>query len=167
MTAQLLLSFLLGAILIYAFAERRRSPVVGALALAAAAAGLYFVWVPVHATQLAEFAGVGRGVDLIMYIWVVISLLVLLNLHLKLRSQTEALTGLARAFAIGEALRAGADTQEGNGEGVFPRRSRQVATRTSPHTVRMAPRTKRAESGSSKATAAAIGTSANDSATNK
>lgn|GEM_PF-660748 len=150
MTAQLLLSFLLGAILIYAFAERRRSPVVGALALVAAAAGLYFVWVPTHATSLAELAGVGRGVDLIIYIWVVISLLVMLNLHLKLRSQTEAMTGLARAFAIGEALE-----------------QDQVATRTSPHTVRMAPRTKRAESGSSKAAAAAIGTSANDSATNK
>jgi small membrane protein len=113
MTAQLLLSFLLGAILIYAFAERRRSPVVGVLAFASAAAGLYFVWVPAHATALAEFAGVGRGVDLIIYIWVVISLLVLLNLHLKLRTQTEALTGLARAIAIGEALRANDAPQDG------------------------------------------------------
>jgi hypothetical protein len=33
--------------------------------------------------------------------------LVLLNLHLKLRAQTEALTGLARAIAIGEARHAG------------------------------------------------------------
>jgi small membrane protein len=107
MTAQLLLSFLLGAILIYALAERRRSPVVGALALATAAAGLYFVWMPDHATALAELAGVGRGVDLIIYIWVVISLLVLLNLHLKLRTQTEAITSLARAIAIGEGRRAG------------------------------------------------------------
>jgi hypothetical protein len=107
MIVQLLLSFLLGAILIYALAERRRSPVVGALALAASLAGLYFVWMPAHATALAEFAGVGRGVDLIIYIWVVISLLVLLNLHLKLRAQTEALTGLARAIAIGDKLRGG------------------------------------------------------------
>ena len=110
MTAQLLLSFLLGAILIYAFAERRRSPVVGALALLASLAGLYFVWMPAHATALAEFAGVGRGVDLIIYIWVVISLLVLLNLHLKLRTQTEAITRVARAVAIGEGLRAGSRT---------------------------------------------------------
>ncbi len=107
MIMQLLLSFLLGAILIYALAERQRSPVVGALALAAAVAGLYFVWMPAHATALAEFAGIGRGVDLIIYTWVVISLLLLLNLHLKLRAQTEALTGLARAIAIGDALHAG------------------------------------------------------------
>jgi small membrane protein len=107
MIVQSLLSFLLGAILVYAFAERRRSPVVGVLALAVSLAGLYFVWMPAHATALAEFAGVGRGVDLIIYIWVVISLLLLLNLHLKLRAQTEAFTGLARAIAIGDALRAG------------------------------------------------------------
>jgi small membrane protein len=110
MIAQLLLSFLLGAVLVYAFSERRRSPVVGALALAAAAAGLYFVWMPTHATTLAEIAGVGRGVDLIIYIWVVISLLLLLNLHLKLRTQTEAITRVARAIAIGEGLRAGSRT---------------------------------------------------------
>jgi hypothetical protein len=127
MTAQLLLSFLLGAILIYAFAERRRSPVVGALALAAAVAGLYFVWVPAHATALAELAGVGRGVDLIIYIWVVISLLVLLNLHLKLRAQTEALTGLARAIAIGDALRATAQDAPHDEPAV---RSRRVSART-------------------------------------
>jgi small membrane protein len=107
MIAQLLLSFLLGAVLLYAFSERRRSPVVGVLALGAAAAGLYFVWMPAHATTLAEFAGVGRGVDLIIYIWVVISLLVLLNLHLKLRTQTEAITSLARAIAIRDGMRAG------------------------------------------------------------
>jgi len=127
MTAQFLLSFLLGAILVYAFAERRRSPVVGALALAAAAAGLYFVWVPAHATALAELAGVGRGVDLIIYIWVVISLLVLLNLHLKLRKQTEALTGVARAIAIGEALRAGAQDAPHDEPAI---RSRRASART-------------------------------------
>lgn len=107
MIVQLLLSFLLGAILIYALAEQRRSPVVSVLALAASLAGLYFVWMPAHATALAEVAGVGRGVDLIIYTWVVISLLVLLNLHLKLRAQTEILTGLARAITIGDALRGG------------------------------------------------------------
>jgi hypothetical protein len=38
---------------------------------------LYFVWVPSHATRLAEFVGIGRGVDLNIYIWIVISLLLL------------------------------------------------------------------------------------------
>jgi hypothetical protein len=109
MIAQVLLSALLCAILLYAFVERRRSPVVSVLSLLAAAAGLYFVWHPSHAGALAEFAGIGRGVDLIIYTWVVISLLVLLNLHLKLRAQTESLTALARTIAIDEAMQSGAN----------------------------------------------------------
>jgi hypothetical protein len=50
--------------------------------------------------------GIGRGVDLILYTWVVISLIMLLNLHLKLRSQLELITLLARKIAIADALRA-------------------------------------------------------------
>ena len=66
-------------------------------------AGLYFVWFPSHSTQLAELVGIGRGVDLILYIWVCISLIVLLNLHLKLRRQMELVTLLARQLAMSDA----------------------------------------------------------------
>ena len=103
MIAQLVLSALLFGVLFYAWMEYRRSPVVGLLAWAAALVGLYFVWVPSHATQLAALAGIGRGVDLIIYIWVVISLLMLLNLHLKLRAQLDLITVLARELAIANA----------------------------------------------------------------
>ncbi len=58
------------------------------------------MWFPAHATVLAELAGVGRGVDLIIYVWVVISLLIVLNLHLKLRAQMELITELAREIAL-------------------------------------------------------------------
>jgi small membrane protein len=105
MIAQLLLSGLLFGILLYAWAEYRRSPVVALLSVWTAFAGLYFVWIPSHATRLAEFVGIGRGVDLILYTWVVISLVVLLNLHLKLRAQMELITVLARTLAIAEASR--------------------------------------------------------------
>jgi small membrane protein len=44
-------------------------------------------------------------VDLILYLWVVISLLLFLNLHIKLRSQNELVTCLTRATAISEASR--------------------------------------------------------------
>jgi small membrane protein len=103
MIAQLVLSILLGAILLYAWIEYRRSPAVALLTVAVAGAGIYFVWVPGHSTQLAELVGIGRGVDLILYIWVCISLIVLLNLHLKLRTQTELITTLARKVAIADA----------------------------------------------------------------
>lgn len=103
MIAQIGLSILLGGIMIYAFTEYRRAPAIGMGGLLVAAAGLYFVWLPEHATWLAARAGIGRGVDLIIYVWVVISLLVMLNLHLKLRAQMELITALARQVAIANA----------------------------------------------------------------
>jgi small membrane protein len=103
MIAQLLLTLLLTVVVLYAWTQLRRSPTVGVLSLLAAAAGLYVVWTPKHATVLAEIAGVGRGADLISYLWIAISLLLLLNLHLKLRSQMELITVLARSLAIAQA----------------------------------------------------------------
>jgi small membrane protein len=103
MIAQFILSLLLAGILLYAWAEYRRSPAVAILAVFVATAGLYFVWFPSHSTQLAELVGIGRGVDLILYIWVCISLIVLLNLHLKLRRQMELVTLLARQLAMSDA----------------------------------------------------------------
>jgi small membrane protein len=103
--AQTVISMLLIGVVVYAAIERRRSPVVAVLSIIAAAAGLYFSWTPDHATQVAVWAGVGRGVDLILYIWVCISLIVLLNLHLKLRSQMELVTVMARMIALAEARR--------------------------------------------------------------
>jgi hypothetical protein len=103
MIAQFVLTTLLAAILLYAWTEYRRSPAVALLTVFVASAGIYFVWMPEHSTQLAELVGIGRGVDLILYIWVCISLIVLLNLHLKLRTQMELITTLARRIAIADA----------------------------------------------------------------
>jgi hypothetical protein len=100
MIARFSLSVLLFAVMIYAWSEYRRAPAVGFASVLASAGGLYFVWFPAHATALAELAGIGRGVDLIIYTWVVISLLMLLNLHLKLRAQMELITALAREMAL-------------------------------------------------------------------
>jgi len=101
--AQLALTALLLGIVLYARLQYKRAPLIGLLSVAVALAALYFVWIPAHATRLAEFAGIGRGVDLILYLWVVISLIVLLNLHLKLRAQMETITTLAREVALANA----------------------------------------------------------------
>src|SRR5882757_6340739 len=103
MMAQLLLSVLLFGVLVYAWTEYRRTPVVASLSSFVAASGFYFIWFPDASTRLAELVGIGRGVDLILYTWVCISLLVILNLHLKLRTQLELFTALARVVAIGNA----------------------------------------------------------------
>ena len=100
MIAQIFFSLLLCSVFLYAWIEYRRSPVVAVLSSVVALAGLYFVWVPSHSTRLAEFVGIGRGVDLILYTSVGISLIVILNLHLKLRTQLEMITVLARTIAL-------------------------------------------------------------------
>lgn len=102
MIAQLILTALLFGVLFYAWLQYRLTPVLGLSSMLAAIAGLYLVWVPEHATRLAAIAGIGRGVDLIIYLWVVISLIIVLNLHLKLRAQMELITALARAIALSE-----------------------------------------------------------------
>lgn len=104
MIAQLILIALLSGVLLYAWSQYSRSPVVGLLSLVTSVVGLYLVCMPSHATKLAEWTGIGRGVDLIIYTWMVISLVVLLNLHLKIRAQLELITQLARAVAISNAI---------------------------------------------------------------
>src|SRR5438067_13586579 len=84
MIAQVILSILLAGILVYAWSEYACSPAVAVLAVLVASAVLYIVWIPEHSTQLAELVGIGRGVDLILYILVCLSLIVLINLNLKL-----------------------------------------------------------------------------------
>jgi hypothetical protein len=100
MILQSALSLVLLGVMVYAWTDFRRSPVIAALAAGAAGVGIYFVWFPAQSTRLAELLGVGRGVDLFLYLWVAISLLVLLNLHLKLRMQLELITLLARRMAL-------------------------------------------------------------------
>lgn len=103
MIAQVVLSLLLGVVLLYAWVQYRRSPIVAILACVVSLVGFYFVWIPSHATRVAELVGIGRGADLVLYLWVCISLVVLLNLHLKLRTQHELLTQLARSIALANA----------------------------------------------------------------
>jgi len=103
MIAQIVLSLLLGVVLLYAWAQYRRSPIVTVLSCAVSLIGFYFVWFPSHATRVAELVGIGRGADLVLYVWACISLVILLNLHLKLRTQHELLTQLARSIALANA----------------------------------------------------------------
>ena len=119
MIAQFILSVLLAGIVVYAWSEYARSPAVAVLTLLVASAGLYFVWMPDHSTQLAEAVGIGRGVDLILYIWVCLSLIVLLNLHLKLRTQMELITALARKIALADARPARVQTGQRDASSPF------------------------------------------------
>lgn len=90
-------------VLVYALSQRNAGRVFHRSMVALAVVAIYFVWRPDHATALAHGLGVGRGTDLVLYGWVILSLLVSVSLHLRLRRQEMLLTDLARQRALAEA----------------------------------------------------------------
>ncbi len=103
MIIQIILSLGLGACLFYVISLGRSSAAsirFGLLAIVAA--GTVFVWLPDTTNRIAALVGVGRGADLVMYIWIVLGLVLILRLHIKLREQSEAVTQLARRIALSE-----------------------------------------------------------------
>lgn len=103
MIAQLILSALLLVMIAYAFVAARRTPLLGPAIGVAALVGLVFVWWPQGTNDVAHAVGIGRGADLILYLWVILSMLVSLNLHLRVKTQAGQITELARAIALLEA----------------------------------------------------------------
>ena len=110
MIIQVLLTSGLALCLVYAFLQRRKSRLVSSSLAAVSLAGIYFVLEPDRASELAHLAGVGRGADLVLYCWVVISLVVSVNLQFKIMALRGDITELARALALQEASRSAASS---------------------------------------------------------
>lgn len=100
MIVQVILTLGLLLCLVYAFLQRQKSRLVSFALAAIAFAGIYFVQVPESANRLAHFVGVGRGADLILYCWLVISLIVSVNLQFKILKLQGLLTDLAREITL-------------------------------------------------------------------
>ena len=69
------------------------------------ATGAFLVWEPERANALAHPLGVGRGADLLLYLWIVITLAVILLLYLKLVEMNRMLTELARQLTLSRPIR--------------------------------------------------------------
>lgn len=100
MIIQILLSFGLAGSLFYVISLGRSYRSLRLVLFGIILIGLIFVWVPDTTNAIATLVGVGRGADLIMYVWIVLNLLFVLRLHIKLREQAESLTKLARQIAL-------------------------------------------------------------------
>ena len=105
MIAQLFFTGVLIGVTLVAFAQLPQIPVVGSVVICAALFGGYIVWAPGDANYLAHLIGIGRGADLLLYVWVLISCAVLLLLYLNLREQSQLITALARRMALAETVR--------------------------------------------------------------
>ena len=90
----------LASILVYAASQRRKVPGLSAVMATLCTAGMVFVVVPDLATDAARLLGVGRGADLMLYFFIVLTLAIALNIHLKLRAAQETITELSRAIAL-------------------------------------------------------------------
>ena len=102
MIIQILLTLGLVVLILYAYAQRATSRLIPVVMTTIGVVGLYFVWLPDHANDLAHLVGVGRGADLVLYCWILISLIVTLNLHIVVRSNLRLITELARHIALSE-----------------------------------------------------------------
>ena len=102
MIIQILLTLGLVVLIPYAYAQRTTSHVIPAVMTTIGVVGLYFVWLPDHANDVAHLVGVGRGADLVLYCWILISLIVALNLHIVARSNLRLITEVARDIALSD-----------------------------------------------------------------
>lgn len=102
---KVILLFGLLVCLLYAFFQRNKSRLVAGGISVLSLIGMILVVKPDLASAAANIVGVGRGADLILYFWILFSVLVMMSLQFKIFSMQRTLTELAREYAIGTAHR--------------------------------------------------------------
>lgn len=107
MIFQIFASAVIFSVLVYAYSQARMAPKITAIAMVVSVSGEYLILFPGHATAIANFFDIGRGADRVVYVWMLLSLVVVLNLHLKLRSTNDRLVALTRALALEDARKSG------------------------------------------------------------
>ena len=100
MIIQVILIFGLLLCLIYAFLQRSKSRYVSSAIFLVSIAGIAFVLAPDLTNRIAHRVGVGRGADLVLYCWLMISLIVSINLQFKILSLQRLITELAREMTL-------------------------------------------------------------------
>lgn len=100
MIIQAILTFGLSICLIYAFLQRNKSRNISLAIAGVAIAGIFFVLTPGLTDRIAQIVGVGRGADLVLYCWLVISLIISINLQFKILGLQSHITVLAREITL-------------------------------------------------------------------
>jgi small membrane protein len=97
---QFLLIIALVAVAGYALTQRKRSPLIFWIVMMAALCGAILVIAPELSTRIAHLLGVGRGADLVFYVFILVIFVATFNIHLRIRSNHELITELARSIAL-------------------------------------------------------------------
>jgi hypothetical protein len=100
MIGNLVLTLPMLAILAYGLLEVKRSRTVGVAISLLTLAALSFIWIPQGASAVAGALQLGSARDLVLYSWIGLVTLILLNLHLRIRQQMQLVAALTRRVAI-------------------------------------------------------------------
>ena len=100
MIIRIVLLCALAAIGWFVFLKRNRLPVHIVVVFAMLAAGAFAAVLPERTDKIANFVGVGRGVDLITYVIEVTVLFVLLHYYTKFVELQRQLTDVVRELSI-------------------------------------------------------------------
>ena len=100
MIIKILLLAGIGVCFAYFYLGRIRSLFLRTMIYLMLAASAVLVIAPELATALANALGVGRGADLVIYIWMLVSFAMIANLHVKARETNRALSAIVREIAI-------------------------------------------------------------------
>lgn len=104
MTSSIILTFLIIGLFAYSLSARKRIPVLSKFMFLLCFLGSFLAWRPDITTQFANFIGIGRGVDLLFYLFIIVSLFIFVNLHIKIKEQEYMLTQICRRIAINNPL---------------------------------------------------------------
>lgn len=101
MAITVLLVLAIGFLVIYsATMLLNRSRVMGASLLVISGMSLFFVLNPIATTNLANFLGVGRGADLLLYVTFIFLVFIFISTLVGFRKLEHMVTELAREQAI-------------------------------------------------------------------
>jgi hypothetical protein len=117
MIIKIVLIFGLLIALSYALVQRHKSRLVSISIFFVSVAGICFVAFPEVTITVANLLGVGRGADLVLYCWIVITLFVAMNLQFKIFQLQETVTVLIREQALANACKGGRVEDRGNSIG--------------------------------------------------
>ena len=100
MTIKLLLTGGFWLLLVYALMGRRAVRLSADLLILLSGVAIAAIWMPETADAIAQLMGVERAADLIIYCWIVASMLVSFNLHMRCWRLTREMSEMARQLAI-------------------------------------------------------------------
>lgn len=103
MIIQLILTGCLACVAVYGWAQLSSVRIVSLGLMLLSVCAIYFVWNPELTSRLANLVGVGRGTDLVLYLFLVFVLSQLVVIHVRLHSQMTLITQIARRIALDSA----------------------------------------------------------------